>query len=218
MTPAAAASGAPGRPRGARRRRWAPWLLLGCAGAVACSGGETAPPGPPPDQRSDVEILRDRLKANPGDVEAWFRLAEQYQRAKLYQDQIDALQHVVAIDPTRGYAHLELGAACNRLERWQEAVDHLTRAAKYLPRQAPVYNNLAFSYGKLGRARDEIAALEKAIALRPRYAVARYNLGLALLRRGDRAGATRQLRALQEFDEGAAASLKKEIEAPGGRP
>jgi hypothetical protein len=42
---------------------------------------------------------------------------------------------------------------------------------------------------------------------------ARYNLGIVYLRNGDRAEAMKQYAIIKEKDEGAAASLKKEVDA-----
>jgi len=186
-----------------------------CAAGLACSDARPAPAPAPPAEPSDLEVLQEHVVRDPGDSAAWFHLAELYDRAGLYPDEIDALRKVVALDPAMAYAHLRLGTAYNRLGEHRAAVESFLRAEKAIKNQPVLYNNLAVSYGKLGRGDDEIATLRRAIALRPRYATAHFNLGMALLARGDRAGAAEERRILDEFDEGAAASLQKEIDARG---
>ncbi len=195
------------------RPRGGPLALAALGAALACSDPPPAPP--PPAEPSDVEVLREHLQKEPGDAAGWFHLSELYDRASLYQDEADALRRVVALDPGMGYAHFRLGTTYGRLGDHPAAVKSFLEAQRTFRDQPVLYNNLAYSYGKLGRTGEEIAALRKAIALRPRYATARFNLGKALLARGDRAGAEQQVRALAEFDEGAAASLQRELDARG---
>ncbi len=199
-----------------RSTRPAALLLAAALVGMACT--EEPPPAPAPAPPTDVEVLRERVAAQPDDADAWLHLAGVYDRISLYEDEADALRRVVALRPADGSVYVKLGTTYGRLGRHQEAVEAFSRAERTVKDQPVLYNNLAISYGKVGRTSDEIAALRKAIALRPRYAVARFNLGMALLRKGDRAGAAKELRALEEFDEGAAASLRKAIEAaPGER-
>ena len=112
-----------------------------------------------------------------------------------------------------GYAYFKLGTTYNRVERYQDAVANFQKATRYVHNQPMVYNNLAISYGKLGKTDEEIAALKKAVAMRPKYSIARFNLGMALLKKNDRTGARIQYDALKNLDEGLAAALKKEIDS-----
>jgi len=157
--------------------------------------------------------LKERTVKDPNDAEAWYSLADMYERSEMFREEIDALKKVVAIQPKRGYAYVRLGNAYNRVGQHEDAVKSYVTALKYQPKNPLIYNNLAVSYGKIGKKNEEIAALEKAIALRPRYATARYNLGVALLKKGNRQGALKQYQELKKFDEGTASSLKKEIDA-----
>lgn len=187
-------------------------VLLASVWMASCSP-EAAPTAPPaPAERTDVEILRDRVEKDPRDADAWFRLAVLYERATQYQDEVDALLRVVDLRPEMGWARFKLGTTYGRLGCHAEAVKQLTAAAKRI--ESPVlYNNLAVSYGMLGKTGEEVKALQKAISLRPRYAAAHYNLGMAFLRRGERSRAKREHAILLDLDEGTAAFLKKAIEA-----
>ncbi len=197
--------------------RWTRAVVLLSAASLAPSCSDEAPrrSAPLQAQPSDLDVLREQLAKDPKNADAWFHLADLYERANLYREQVTALREVIALQPQMGFAHFKLGTALNRLQQYEEAVKSFTKAEMYVKNQPMLYNNLAVSYGKLGKTREEIAALRKAIALRPRYAVAHYNLGMALLRKGDRKGAGEELRILEDFDEGAAASLRKEIDVAG---
>jgi len=178
---------------------------------VACS--EESPKPRPVAQQTDLDILRDKVKANPNDVDSLYSLADLYEQARMYQEEIDLLQKVVALKPDMGYAHLKLGNAYNRLAQYQNAVNSYKKASKYMQKNPVVYNNMAISYGHLGKTDDEIEFLKKAISLRPQYASARFNLGMAFLKKGARGEALKQYEALNTFDAGMAKTLKNEIDA-----
>ncbi|MGE5174319.1 MAG: tetratricopeptide repeat protein [Betaproteobacteria bacterium] len=180
---------------------------------LSCSKEPEKSAEPVSTEKSLFEEVKEQTIKNPKDVEAWYHLADLYERSEMYREEVDALQKVIAIDPGRGAVYSKLGTAYNRLGQYQEAVKNFEIAVKYSPKNALLFNNLAVSYGKIGKTREEIAALEKAISLRPRYSTARFNLGMALLKQGKPELALKQYNELKKFDEGAAASLKKEIEA-----
>ncbi len=192
-------------------------VFLPCIVFSSCSEEkkQPQPPAPAEAKKTDVEILKEKVAANPEDAESWYHLAELYERAGMYQEETDALNRVVALRPDMGYAYFKLGTAYNMLERYQDAVTNFLIATRTIHNQPVIYNNMAISYGKLGKTDNEIAALKKAVAMRPTYATARFNLGMAYLRKGRRDEALNQYRALMKFDEGAAGSLKKEIDARG---
>ncbi len=188
--------------------------LLSTATILSCSEEpERTVPSTVVTQQSDLAMLQEKVTKEPGDADAWFHLADLYERANQYLEQADALRKVVALRPEMGWAHFKLGTAYNRLQRYEEAVKSFRTAEKYVKDQPMLYNNLGVAYGKLGKPKEEIASLRKAVAIRPRYSMAHYNLGVALLRKGDRQGAATELRILQDLDEGTAAALKKDIDS-----
>lgn len=163
-------------------------------------------------EKTDFETLTERITADPRDVEAWYRLADLYNRSGMYGKEADALTKVIALKPDMGYAYMELAAAYNRLGQYHDAIENLKKARKYFSKNPALYNNLAVTFGKLGNVDEEIALLKKAISMRPRYGTARYNLGVVSLRRGERSEAFRQYEELKKFDDAAAAALKSEID------
>ena len=191
--------------------------MIGCVLAISillvagCSE-KKAPPAPPVAVKGDMELLVEEGRKDLKDAATWFHIADRYEMAQQYPQQLDALQKVIAAKPDMGYAHFKLGNTYNSLGKREEAIKSFLEAKKFLPNHPVLYNNLGWTYGQVGKVKEQIAALRQAIALRPRYATARFNLGLVLLRQGDRKGAEEQHTALLAFDQGAADDLKKEIE------
>jgi tetratricopeptide (TPR) repeat protein len=179
----------------------------------ACTQEKEAGPAPVVGEKSEFELLKERTAGNPRDEDAWFRLADLYESANMYQEEIEARKKVVALTPRLGYNYVKLGTAYNRLGRYDDAITSFNEAKKYIPKNPVLYNNLGIAYGKVGKLDMEIASLKKAVSLRPSYSSARHNLGIAYLRKRDRAAAMEQYTLLNERDAGAAASLKREIDA-----
>jgi len=157
--------------------------------------------------------VRKQIKENPNDADAWYHLADLYDRNGQYEQSIEAFKKVVELEPDRGYAYFKMGTAYNRLGKADEAVKSHLEALKYLKNNPVIYNNLGIAYGKLGKLDEEIDALKKAIEIRPRYAAARFNLGFTYLKKGDKEGAMQQYQALLELDTNAAAILNKQIKS-----
>jgi tetratricopeptide (TPR) repeat protein len=191
--------------------------LLACPVAVLLIAGCSEqklppPPAPPVAVKGDMELLVEKGQKDLKDAETWFHIADLYERAQQYPQELDALQKVIAAKPEMGFTYIKMANTYNRLGRREEAIKTFLEAKKRLPANPALYNNLGWTYGQVGKTKEQIAALRQAIALRPRYATARQSLGLVLLEQGDRKGAEEQYAALMTFDEGAAADLKKAIE------
>ncbi len=184
-------------------------LLVSCSEEKAT----TSTTAPDSGEKNIFEEVKEQTVRNPNDAKAWYHLADLYERSEVYQEEIAALKKVTALDPKNGNAYSKMGNAYNRLGQYEEAVKNFKMAIKIYPKNPVLYNNLAFSYGKLNKTDMEITTLDQAMSLRPRYATARYNLGIAMLKKGRKDMAQKQYQELLKFDEGAAQSLKKEIEA-----
>jgi tetratricopeptide (TPR) repeat protein len=179
----------------------------------ACPGEKEQKAEPENAEKSIFEEVKEQTVKNPEDADAWYYLADLYERSEMYREEVNALRHVIALKPGKGYTYMKLGTAYNRLGEYQEAIKQFTMAKKYLPKNPVLYNNLAVAYGKIGKTDDEIRELEKAISIRPRYATARYNLGIVFMKKGKRDLALHQYEELKKFDEVIANALKKEIDA-----
>jgi tetratricopeptide (TPR) repeat protein len=178
----------------------------------SCSNDRPQPQGQPALPKDPIVDLKARLTENPNDAEAWFHLADLYERNGLFAEEIEALKRSLAIDVGSGYAYVKMGTAQNRLGRFDDAIVSFQKAKNYQSQNPVLFNNLAYALGKTGNVDGQIEALKRAVSLRPSYVTARYNLGMAYFRKGMRERALAEARALENIDEGAAASLRTAIQ------
>src|SRR5208337_700106 len=194
-------------------------LVIVAALSFSCKGKETtqeSKQGPAVNPYSSESVYLDtkqRVEAHPEDADAWFHLADLYERNGQYAEAIDAYKKVSKLRPSLGYVYVKMGTDYDRIGKPGEAVEALKKAVHYMPGNAVAYNNLGIAYGKLGRNQEEIAALKKALQLRPSYVTARFNLGIAYLRDKNRKAALQQYGILKDVETGAAETLKKEIDS-----
>jgi tetratricopeptide (TPR) repeat protein len=193
-------------------------ILVCCAILTACSeeqpGSRT---GQTLIQFDPLSEVKAEIAKDPKNADAWYHLADLYERTSMYPEEVEALLKVISLDPSRGFAYEKLGTAYNRLGRYDDAIAQFRKATKYLPTNPVLYNNMAFAYGKTGKIDEQVSALKQAIAIRPSYATAHYNLGVVYLHKKDKDQALRQYAKLKNIDETMAASLKKEIDAGSRR-
>ena len=77
---------------------------------------------------------------------------------------IDAYQAALRLDPNRGDARANLGAAYVRLGRFAEAIDQYTQALRVAPDDLAIQFNLALAYYKAAQFADAVPLLERAVA------------------------------------------------------
>ena len=80
---------------------------------------------------------------------------------------IDAYQAALRIDPNRGDARSNLGAAYVRLGRFAEAIDQYQAALRVAPDELAIQFNLALAYYKAAQADDAVPLLERVVAAKP---------------------------------------------------
>src|SRR5208337_2593069 len=136
-------------------------LSFSCKGKEATQDRNQGPVVNPYSSESVYLETRQRVEAHPEDADAWFHLADMYERNGQYAEAIDAYKKVSALKPSLGYVYVKMGTAYDRLGKPGEAVEALKKAVNYMPGYAVAYNNLGIAYGKLGRNSEEIAALKK---------------------------------------------------------
>jgi tetratricopeptide (TPR) repeat protein len=120
------------------------------------------------------------------------RRGERFYRAGSYRESYDAFQRGLATsgDPALQYS---VGKALYRLHRYQEAARSFRDATSVARLKQPSYYNLGNSYVRAAEEatnKDEllgqaIAAYEEALRLEPADSAAKWNLEIALQRRGE---------------------------------
>ena len=120
------------------------------------------------------------------------RRGERFYRAGSYRESYDAFQRGLATsgDPALQYS---VGKALYRLHRYQEAARSFRDATSVARLKQPSYYNLGNSYVRAAEEatnkdellRQAIAAYEEALRLEPADSAAKWNLEIALQRRGE---------------------------------
>lgn len=100
-------------------------------------------------------------------------------------EEILAYKRTVAINPGHANAIEKLGQGYFKQKRWADAVTAFNQLLIYKP-DAKTYGYLGESYIELGKLDESIAALNNAVGYDPELESARYNLGKAYIKQGNR--------------------------------
>lgn len=106
---------------------------------------------------------------------------------------LDDLEAVAHFHNNRAFERIDDARARGAPVDWQEAALDFRRATEVKPGFARAWSNLGMAEAELGREDDAIRAYREAIRRDARLVAPRNNLGTLLLRRGDVAGARREL-------------------------
>ena len=139
-----------------------------------------------------LQRLRTAIRLNPSYSEAMLELGKTYFEAHDYDAAANWLARIPATDPLAREASFFLGLATY----YQGNFPRSEAAFRSLLEQFPlieIYNNLGVVSVRLGKA-EARQWFQKAVGADPSDPDYRFNLGLTLLRGGDREGAGRQLR------------------------
>ncbi len=111
-------------------------------------------------------------------------------------EEILAYKRAVALKPDYTNAFELLGVAYFKQKRYAESVNAFDQLKTYKP-DAKTYNYLGESYFELGKAEESVEAFNNAVSYNPNFDKARFNLGRAYLKLGDRDSALIQYEILQ---------------------
>ncbi|HKH72921.1 MAG TPA: tetratricopeptide repeat protein [Vicinamibacterales bacterium] len=120
------------------------------------------------DRRQSLGALRRALEINPTFAAAREELARLYEQMGRWQDAIDELEALAALEPARPERLVSVGLAYARIGRRDTAVLTLGRAAERHPDATVVYTALGRIWLTAAEAQKDTVALDKAIeALQP---------------------------------------------------
>lgn len=139
-----------------------------------------------------VRYFKEALRINPYYAEAQMALGEAYFATKQYDPAAAALAKVPPLHPSAGRAQFLLGLCDLYLGQPDKAETTLAELSRRVP-LPEVYNNLGVARGRLGKA-TALDPLQKAAEADPDDADYRFNLAVALFRKGDATGSTREIR------------------------
>jgi len=139
-----------------------------------------------------IRYFKEALRINPSYSEAEMALGEAYFDLKQYDPAAAALAKVPPSHPSAGRAQFLLAACDLYLGQPDKAEPTLADLSTRVP-LPEVYNNLGVARARLGMP-TALDPLQKAATTDPNDADYRFNLAVALFRKGDAAGSTREIR------------------------
>jgi tetratricopeptide (TPR) repeat protein len=155
-----------------------------------------------------IKHLREAIRLSPDYTLALLHLGRTYFDGRDYEQAATWFARVPRSDPAAREASFYLGLAGYYLGDFAKSEDAFAFVASRLP-LTEVYNNLGVVAGRRGK-RSEIEYFQKAVKADPSDPDYHFNLGIALYKASDIAGASRQLRetlALRPADSEAKALL-----------
>jgi tetratricopeptide (TPR) repeat protein len=143
-----------------------------------------------------VEAYRQATRLDPYNADAQFALGLSLNKLNRTDEEILAYRRAVAQKSDHTGAIERLGLAYFKLKRYAEAAQAFETLKTYKP-EAKTYNYLGESLFELGKTEESIETFNNAVNLNPDFDKARYNLGKAYLKIGDRDSASLQYEILR---------------------
>ena len=143
-----------------------------------------------------AEAYRQASKLDATNAETQYALGLSLNKLNRTDEEILAYKRAVGLKPDFANAYEMLGAAYFKQKRYSNALSAFEQLKTYKP-DAKTYNYLGESYLELGKTEESLEAFNNAVGYNPNFDKARYNLGRALLKSGDRDAANVQYEILQ---------------------
>ncbi|HEY0458179.1 MAG TPA: tetratricopeptide repeat protein [Pyrinomonadaceae bacterium] len=143
-----------------------------------------------------VEAYRQANRLDDDNAETLYALGLCLGKLNRTDEETLAYKRAVALKPDYAAAYEQLGAAYFKQKRFADALAAFDQLKTYKP-DAKTYNYLGESYFELGKAEEAVEAFNNAVGYNPDFEKARYNLGKAYLKLGDRDSAAVQYEMLR---------------------
>ena len=132
-----------------------------------------------------VEAYKQAARLDEDNPDAQYSLGVTFGKMNRTDEEILAYKRALAIRPDHANAMEKLGVALFKQKRFTEAAAIFDQLKAYKP-DSKTYNYLGESYLELGKADEGIEALNSALGYNPDFEKARYNLGRAYIKVGNR--------------------------------
>jgi len=149
----------------------------------------------PVQQAPDPTALSTRANPSPRLYVAMARLAEESNQLTTAEDYYGK---ALNMDATHLEALLGLGRLKDRQGQLDEALSYYQKAVKAHPGEATAWNHLGLCYARMNKFMDAKTALEKAVKLSPKEARYRHNLATVLVQLGDLQSALQELQNVHD--------------------
>lgn len=143
-----------------------------------------------------VEAYRQAIRLDSDNADTQYALGLTFNKLNRNDEEILAYKRAIAMKPDHANSLEKLGLAYFKQKRFADAVTAFEQLKIY-KQDEKTYNSLGESYLELGKAEESIEAFNNAIGSNPDFEKARYNLGRAYLKLGNRDMAQVQLEILR---------------------
>lgn len=143
-----------------------------------------------------AEAYKKATKLNPFKAEYQYALGLVLGKLNRADEEILAYKRAVEIQPDYADALEALGVAYFNKKSYKRSLESFEQLKNYKP-DARTYNYLGESYFQVGKMPESVEAFNNAVSYNPQFDEARYNLGKAYLKLGDRDSATVQYEILR---------------------
>ena len=145
-----------------------------------------------------ADAYRLATKLDESNADAQYALGLSLGKLGRTDEEILAYKRALAIKPDLPNVLEQLGLAYFKQKRFNESAAAFEQLKNYKP-DARTYNYLGESYFEAGKIQESIEAFNNAVSFNPNFERARFNLGRAYLKAGDRDSAQMQYELLQNL-------------------
>jgi tetratricopeptide (TPR) repeat protein len=132
-----------------------------------------------------AEAYRSAIRLDDDNAETEYALGLTLNKLNRTDEEILAYKRVIAIKPDHANALEKLGLAYFRQKRYADALSAFEQLKTYKP-EAKTFNYLGESFLELGKAEESVDAFNSAVGYDADFEKARYNLGRAYVKLGNR--------------------------------
>lgn len=164
-----------------------------------------------------ITILTRAIEIDPKNAIAHYALANSLSHTGRYDDAMVQAAKAIELEETEPQAHKAMAEAAQGKGDFPTALQHWNYLVQLDPDNDELHHSLADVYGKAGNLDEQIAQEEKALSLNKYNVDARIGLAKALMAKGERQRAARELKELLGYypDNKNARRLLETIEAGG---
>jgi tetratricopeptide (TPR) repeat protein len=132
-----------------------------------------------------AEAYKQAARLDDDNAETQYALGLTFSKLNRTDEEILAYKRAIGIKPDHANAIEKLGLAYFKQKRWGDSVTAFDQLKIYKP-DAKTYNYLGESYFELGKTDESLDAFSNAVGYNPDFDKARYNLGRAYVKLGNR--------------------------------